>query len=616
MENLAIDENTRNVLGAITNDSSELIKNLRVNPVTGRLIVDAHLTSTNTEMGDTIPGGTAGSVLFLGLGSTLAEDNANFFYDDTSNYLGLGTNTPSATLDLNGTFKYTDGNEALGYVLISDASGNAAWGDLSADTTFVTNLANDITFTTALVANTTFTTALALDTNFYTTLAGNTAFTTLLSGNVAVAVDGVTITGDGTTGNPLVAVTGGGGSVTSFSSGNLSPLFTTTVATATTTPALSFSLTNAGANTYFGNATGSTGAPTYTAAAALTKTDDTNVTLTLGGAPTTSLLTATSLTLGWTGQLSVARGGTGASSLTAYAVLCGGTTSTSPVQSVASVGTAGQVLTSNGAGALPTFQTPTVSGYIPSQYIFNTTSANVRTPRSICTLIGDNSVLWAGYQDGTAYYITRYELNDSGIYTATHTVTGSEAITSTYTIGIVALGSYVYVAYDTGPGTHKIRRFDAADLTNETAITVSGTNINSNAQNNGCFTDGTYLYFYDNTVANGNRNKYSVAGTTITFVSSIDFGTNELGAYSDGTHVYLLGQNGATIEKRDLTGTLVTTQYPNLNASTPNVDNTGDSSIGITYFNSSMWYIAMRIITYTDSAINQYGIYLLPIKQF
>jgi hypothetical protein len=52
----------------------------------------------------------------------------------------------------------------------------------------------------------------------------------------------------------------------------------------------------------------------------------------------------------------VAIGGTGLSSATAYAVLCGGTTSTGALQPVASVGTAGQVLTSNGAGALPTFQ--------------------------------------------------------------------------------------------------------------------------------------------------------------------------------------------------------------------------------------------------------------------
>lgn len=49
------------------------------------------------------------------------------------------------------------------------------------------------------------------------------------------------------------------------------------------------------------------------AGAALTKVDDTNVTLTLGGTPATALLQATSLTLGWTGTLAVARGGTGAS---------------------------------------------------------------------------------------------------------------------------------------------------------------------------------------------------------------------------------------------------------------------------------------------------------------
>ena len=44
---------------------------------------------------------------------------------------------------------------------------------------------------------------------------------------------------------------------------------------------------------------------------ALTKVDDTNVTLTLGGTPTTALLKAVSLTLGWTGTLGVTRGGTG-----------------------------------------------------------------------------------------------------------------------------------------------------------------------------------------------------------------------------------------------------------------------------------------------------------------
>jgi hypothetical protein len=57
---------------------------------------------------------------------------------------------------------------------------------------------------------------------------------------------------------------------------------------------------------------GSSGtAPQWNAPAALTKTDDTNVTLTLGGSASTALLNAASLTLGWTGTLAVSRGGTG-----------------------------------------------------------------------------------------------------------------------------------------------------------------------------------------------------------------------------------------------------------------------------------------------------------------
>lgn len=60
--------------------------------------------------------------------------------------------------------------------------------------------------------------------------------------------------------------------------------------------------------------------------------------------------------------LDVAHGGTGRTSLVAYALLTGGTTTTSPIQQVENIGTAGQVLTSNGAGALPTFQTISSGG--------------------------------------------------------------------------------------------------------------------------------------------------------------------------------------------------------------------------------------------------------------
>lgn len=43
--------------------------------------------------------------------------------------LGINNTNPSANLDVIGTLQYEDGNEATGYVLTSDATGNATWTD-------------------------------------------------------------------------------------------------------------------------------------------------------------------------------------------------------------------------------------------------------------------------------------------------------------------------------------------------------------------------------------------------------------------------------------------------------------------------------------------------------
>jgi hypothetical protein len=56
--------------------------------------------------GSTLPTFTTGSVIFGGT-SGLAQDNANFFWDDTNNRLGIGTNTPTNTLDVSGSSKIT-----------------------------------------------------------------------------------------------------------------------------------------------------------------------------------------------------------------------------------------------------------------------------------------------------------------------------------------------------------------------------------------------------------------------------------------------------------------------------------------------------------------------------
>lgn len=58
-------------------------------------------------------------------------------------------------------------------------------------------------------------------------------------------------------------------------------------------------------------------------------------------------------TISLTVPVVVADGGTGITTATPYAVVCGGTTSTGAFQDVSGVGSSGQVLTSNGAGFLP-----------------------------------------------------------------------------------------------------------------------------------------------------------------------------------------------------------------------------------------------------------------------
>lgn len=49
--------------------------------------------SSTLSMGDAITGGTVGSVIFVGAGPVLAQDNAKFFWDDTNDVLNIGSNT-------------------------------------------------------------------------------------------------------------------------------------------------------------------------------------------------------------------------------------------------------------------------------------------------------------------------------------------------------------------------------------------------------------------------------------------------------------------------------------------------------------------------------------------
>lgn len=83
---------------------------------------------------------TTGSVAFIGASGALLQDNANFFWDDTNNRLGLGTNAPTTAIDvfgsgiigrLNGT---STNNSFLGFA----SAGSNKWsiGNVQSDHRF------------------------------------------------------------------------------------------------------------------------------------------------------------------------------------------------------------------------------------------------------------------------------------------------------------------------------------------------------------------------------------------------------------------------------------------------------------------------------------------------
>jgi hypothetical protein len=90
--------------------------------------------------------------------------------------------------------------------------------------------------------------------------------------------------------------------------------------------------------------------------AGLTSTNDTNVQITLGGTPNNSLLRSVSLTMGWTGQLAVPRGGTGVSTITGVVIGNG----TGVMTGVA--GTASQLLRRDATNSFYEFFTPNYLG--------------------------------------------------------------------------------------------------------------------------------------------------------------------------------------------------------------------------------------------------------------
>lgn len=140
-------------------------------------------------------------------------------------------------------------------------------------------------------------------------------------------------------------------------------------------------------------------------------------------------------------EVPVLNGGSGRASATAYSVICGGTSSTGPHQSVSGLGTAGFVLTSNGAGALPTWQAASSSGV--SQIIAGT-GISVSTPTGNVT-VTNNGVTSISAGSGISVNTSTGNVSISSTVNPSDYVTvsgGSQTISSSKTFsGTATFGS-------------------------------------------------------------------------------------------------------------------------------------------------------------------------------
>jgi hypothetical protein len=179
------------------------------------------------------------------------------------------------------------------------------------------------------------------------------------------AAAGTAVSGLATANNSILATNGAG-----------VPALTTTLPSAVQVGVNSLNSGTAASNTTFWRGDGTWATIPGASSAALTESNDTNVTLTLTGTPASALLQAVNIAAGWSGTLSLARGGTAANLTASNGGIFYSTASAGAI--LAGTATANQMLQS-GASTTPAWSTSTWPATTTANQILYSTSTNVVT---------------------------------------------------------------------------------------------------------------------------------------------------------------------------------------------------------------------------------------------